>query len=634
MWNPGRGWCQEGRRTDIREETIRAQIALRKGDYQKALEIYKQLVDSNPEEQDLRADYTAALLEAGQLDAAHQQIAMILAATPQNIRGHSLSAWYFLLTKEPAREAMERKWLAETVSDDKDNLSRLVELGAMLNQPQDALVYIQKLFETDKNDRETARLFLAAIIATGDARKMERFKAPLVSVFGSEEKVFLEAVKIAQERGLEEQTRKIVAEYRFERPDPAFLDQLDKGLSPARRLQDQIAALKKEMESHGGRDLQTGLELVALYLEKNDPTSAYAVLMLLADAHPTSDEVWTELLKVAPWTNEPSLEIQALEKRLAAYPNDRAAAARLADVIQADAKTPAAYRMAWLRRAMAEYKHREIFWSAYLEMAAANPLPPGELAYIKHLRDTTSNTRLLDRLGQVFLARDMVPEAIVAYEKIAALQPRDKAVRLKLAQYYLWVNAPDNHMAVLREVLALDPNDAEARLALAEAAMAQQRFALAYEQYMWLQERNLLKPEHQLALVDVLIQRREKEKALRILKSFVTGRLVKAADLHAAGQYALTLEEYYVAKALFNAAIAADPARFGVYKSMAIADMGLGRSDRAIVDIRRYLKYDEKDFEAYFLLGEYLLHQGRRAAAMESYAEAERLIKAGGTTRP
>ena len=634
FWNPGLGWCQEGPKLGVQEETIRAQILIRKGEYQKALDIFRGLVEANPDVPDLRADYANALLEAGELEKARQQIDMILAANSRNIRGHSLSAWYFLLKNEPAREAMERKWLARAVPHDKDNLVRLVELGAALGQPYDALGYTRKLFESDKADRDAARLLLAAIIATGDAKQLETYKSQLAPIFGSEKKLFLEAVQLAQTHGLEEQTRKIIAEYRFEQPDPVFLDELDKGLSPERRLMERIAKLEAEMDKKGGVDLETGLDLSALYLEKDDPKSAFSLLMLLAEAHPDSETVWTELLKIASWTDDPNKEKQALEKRLAVYPDDRAATKRLADVIQADVKTPVADRMARLRWAMNNYEHRQVFWTAYLEMAAANPLPPRELAYLKQLRNTTGNTGLLDRIGQVFIARDMVPDAIVAYEKIAALKPKDKAVRKTLAQYYQWVNAPDKYMAVLRDLLALDPNDAEVRLALAEAAMSQNDYDLAYDQFMWLQDRNLLKPEHRLSFVDVLIQKGRRHKAVAILRSFARGDSAKAAELHAAGQYALGLEEYATARNLLDAAITKDPSQYSVYKSLAIADMGLGRSDRAIKDIRRYLRNADNDFEAHFLLGEYLLHQGNRAAAMAAYARAERLIEAGRTSRP
>ncbi len=105
------------------------------------------------------------------------------------------------------------------------------------------------------------------------------------------------------------------------------------------------------------------------------------------------------------------------------------------------------------------------FTQAHLSLAEARLArkdPRGAIeALVRGQREAPNEPELFDREGQVWQQLGDGPRAMAAYEKAAALAPKDGLVRWRMGELLLTQGAPDRALAMFREATALDPSVAD-----------------------------------------------------------------------------------------------------------------------------------------------------------------------------
>ena len=135
--------------------------------------------------------------------------------------------------------------------------------------------------------------------------------------------------------------------------------------------------------------------------------------------------------------------------------------------------------------------------------------PPVDLAMAAAERMEPANPRLWRLEGMVFEARSDLEKARLAYEKSVALRGDDGPTRLKLGNVYRAQGKGDDALAQYRVATSLDAHDHLARLALADALIAQGDLPGAEKELTQLVAEAPKSPVYQQRLRDVRVRRGE-----------------------------------------------------------------------------------------------------------------------------
>ena len=237
------------------------------------------------------------------------------------------------------------------------------------------------------------------------------------------------------------------------------------------------------------------------------------------------------------------------------------------------------------------------------------------------------------KIIDALVAGDKVPHAIEVLQRLAKLRPRDKEARLELAKYYSWTDRPQDRFEVLLELLALEPESLERRREIMAEARNLERRDVVLQQAIWLQRRGQLDHEGQLSLAEAYIEQKQPQKAMAICKG-ILDQNASGAVLARAGEMAMGQEYHRLAHALLTEALRKDPAQERVLKQLALAEMALGRAEKAIMLMQAYTRR-HADFEAHYILGEYLNGMGRKKEALRQFKLAQALmVKSQRTAKP
>jgi arylsulfatase A-like enzyme/Tfp pilus assembly protein PilF len=105
------------------------------------------------------------------------------------------------------------------------------------------------------------------------------------------------------------------------------------------------------------------------------------------------------------------------------------------------------------------------FTQAHVSLAEARLArkdPRGAIeALVRGQRDAPNEPELFDREGQIWQQLGDMPRAMAAYEKVAALAPKDALVRWRMGELLLTGRAPDRARALFRQATELDPSVAD-----------------------------------------------------------------------------------------------------------------------------------------------------------------------------
>ncbi len=403
------------------------------------------------------------------------------------------------------------------------------------------------------------------------------------------------------------------------------------------RPDDERRALVKRLE-HRPDDLAALERLAAAAMAEQAWPEAEKALRRLTAARPKEARYWRMLGRLYQWSERPKMARRAYLKLAelgaaneeekdflarTAPPPPAVGAAKPPPAVEVEPEPP--LTLARLRARLQKKPGDRRTLSAYLEMAGYTELAPEDVAFLRRLAKRTDRPELLERIGRVFLARDMVAEALPPFEKLARLRPGDRKILRELAQYYDWAGRPAGKLKALERLIALSPADAELRLSAARSAVALGDDKAAASHYLWLEEHARLAPAERAYLADLLARTGQKSLSLALCRKILSAVAADARTLQTAGETALRLDSFRLAAALLKAARRKDPGRIELLKPLAQAELALGRKERAAAVLRLYVR-SKPDYEALFQLGEILLSLGRRREAMARFAQAEKLI--------
>jgi cellulose synthase operon protein C len=259
-------------------------------------------------------------------------------------------------------------------------------------------------------------------------------------------------------------------------------------------------------------------------------------------------------------------------------------------------------------------------------------------------------------LGRVQAARRQVGAATKAYQEVLRLNPRATAAKLALANLSLAQGQADTAVGLAEEVLNNEPANAEARLALVRGLLARGEFGPAERELNRLAERFPNSPavHAQMGFLlgrqgKVAPARKEFERVLELDPDSVEGiiglttldlaakrlpeararidaRLAKGREtaplLAFAAQVSVALKDLKRAESLLRQAIALDANYLAAYSALGQLYINQRQLDSARAEFEVVAQRSEKPVSALTMLGLIFEAEGNTAAARERYERA------------
>ena len=278
------------------------------------------------------------------------------------------------------------------------------------------------------------------------------------------------------------------------------------------------------------------------------------------------------------------------------------------------------------RLARANPADREVF-RAYLDAVAGGQAGKADFTYLQNLVKGATGQARLRAIADALVSGDRVPQALFAVEKLARMRPADIKLRMELAKYYSWTDNSRKRLGVLKELAVLQPDNAEIRRELFEAAVAAGDPKMILDHGGWLLRRGKLKTGQSLDLADAYIKTGQQVKALKMCRSLLSQK-ASGQELARAGWIAMDQGRPDLARALFGQAAKMTPGNPDYYKNLASAQAASGQAERAVLSMRAYTRRS-KDYEAHYMLGEILNGLGRKNEAEIEFEKAYALLAKG-----
>ena len=281
-----------------------------------------------------------------------------------------------------------------------------------------------------------------------------------------------------------------------------------------------------------------------------------------------------------------------------------------------------------LRRIAQDHPNDSGALRQYLRVAEYATLSPLDVAFLNGIADHTTDTKLLDRIGRVFLADSKVREAIACYEKLVGLAPGNITAANRLTELYAWTGKLREGLKIQMQLFAENPDDPGIRRELARTAWQLNETALAQIHYQWLYENGFLDGDDLLNFAEILINQGGADKALTICRDFLADSKAGAGEQVRAAQLALRLRAAGLAESLIRTALERSPNSAAGLKTLARILADNGKFLDAIDPLKRAIRLRTDDYEAYFMLGEMYTNLGQEEMARQAYDRADALIQA------
>lgn len=330
--------------------------------------------------------------------------------------------------------------------------------------------------------------------------------------------------------------------------NPVKLKQEADKAEKAGRL-DQAIALYRQVVDDNPRDWNSINKIGDLYAKLNKLREAAAEYAKVADYwsrdgfHLKAIAIWKKINKLDPTALEPYLNLADLYAKQGLMME---AKAQYQVVIEEYAKRGRGREAADVLRKMAEIEPGDLKVRSKLadlytregrvdKAVEEHVAIAAELSRKGHLAEALqvlekglkldSHSRLLrEEIARVHLLRKEYPQAAAAIQPALRAAPGDATLLALMGEAQLGAGRLDEAEQVLRQRLAVAPDDVEARVVLGKVCLAQRQPERAYEEL--------------LPAVDKLMERRESERAVALLQLLVDGApghvrtLLKLVELH------------------------------------------------------------------------------------------------------
>jgi len=312
------------------------------------------------------------------------------------------------------------------------------------------------------------------------------------------------------------------------------------------------------------RDAKSALTLLAPVKDSSDPETV-KLLYRLYTAVRRKDDAAAVLQRLGPTSEHALLELRAghteqaiteLKEVAAKEPGNIAVARQLIDVLLLTRRLPEA-------------------------LAVADRLG----------QDPSQRATALVYRGEMLMAQGNLPEAQSAFDKAIGLEPKNQALRLSRADFFIVTRKYDDAAKDLRAILLSDPKNAASRIRLADIALRQGKDEDARRM---LGEAISLSPQDaspRLALIGYLMTHKDLKTALKAADDLVRLQPSNADGITLRGQIQSLLEQ----------------------------------KDAAVESFRRLVSLTPDAAQSQMLLGDALFASGDRASAMAALDAAAEL---------
>jgi len=218
--------------------------------------------------------------------------------------------------------------------------------------------------------------------------------------------------------------------------------------------------------------------------------------------------------------------------------------------------------------------------------------------------------------------------AAIPYLKTAAdVDKTNLSLRLTLAHCYLWTRQMDEALAVYKEILAINPESAEADMIAGEALDEKGDNAGAVQQFRAAVKANPKEPNVHFGLGYLLWTQKQYDEA-------VPEFLAELANDPENGQAMIYLGDTYVQQGKFAEArellgkVEGTQGQVGLlHLDLGIVKMEGGDKEGAVAELNRAVTLDPDNVTAHFRLGRLLQAEGKKEEAKAEFAKASSLNK-------
>jgi tetratricopeptide (TPR) repeat protein len=341
-------------------------------------------------------------------------------------------------------------------------------------------------------------------------------------------------------------------------------------------------------------DAQLSAELGELYMAQGRPDVALAAYRQTVALDPDEEAYYIRL--AALWRSQAQFgqAERVLENGLPLVKQPASLYAALVDLYLQQGR--AADAMKLLTSAIDELGSESALataMGAYFEVQAIQGVAPDDSAekwYNSYLVAAPNDLSALMALGEHYLRRGMVDEAMARYEQVVALTPTSAGTHLAMATAYGAANRTDDAMAEVQQAIILEPTLVDGYLEMAKLYRQQSRFDDARAIYIKGLEMAPSNGLLYIAYCDFLVDQGEIELATSMLAQ--------------ADQIAPTVEMLL--------------ARSAVYTKLL-------RADAALADLQAARVKEPGALDVLLALGDYYRDAGDTQQAQAAYAEATKL---------
>ncbi|MCP5368076.1 MAG: PEP-CTERM system TPR-repeat protein PrsT [Hyphomicrobiales bacterium] len=611
---------------DIDVIVLRADLALARSDFATALAEYEKAKARRPENLFPLIGLARAQMGLKDLDGATANLDAALKRAPKHAAALLLRATIAYQKKDFTHAESLANTLLAVVPDDLPGLLIAGSAAYALQHDEQAVKHLSGFVAARPDHVPARKMYGAALMRLGDGAQALKVLEPLGKSAGDDAQ-FLSLLGAAavRSRDLEKGAAYLAQAAEINPDDAASQARFGATQIGLGKIDAGIAALEKALELDPTLDQATyalfttymrqkqydkALEIAAkVKAEKPDRSIGHSmegVVMSAKGDAAASRAAFNRALEVDPKSIDARVNLAALEvragdvdaarKQLEAaqehYPDNLQVMLRLAAVEGRAGKMDKAGD--WLEKAVKAHPDALAPRVLLARLYVATRQPDKALAVTRPaIEANPDNPALLKVTGQAHMTANRPRDAAVVFRKLATQEPKSLEAHFLLAGAYRVTGNDVRYMEELNAILALDPDNKLARLALIRAKMDQGHLAEARQDLAKVKEANPdLPPVYELE-----------------------GRLL-------------------VAEKRYDDAVAAFRKTMSLLKGpnramtmlLAKTQLAGGHADAAAATLESWMKERPKDYQVLFELGNYYLRTGRgddAAAAYGRIVEAE-----------
>ena len=381
--------------------------------------------------------------------------------------------------------------------------------------------YGEEIRESDDGhlfDRAEAILrCIEAFVRTDQIKRGAAFAAYLDREKGSGIRNRSEMVEVLRWNGMDEQALVLLTEMNETHPEnQEILLAMAKIAEEVKKLDIAIRAYRQLVENDPDK-MAYRRHLAALYLETDEPAKAFPLYVQLAESTGATSEYVDELIKVAGYTGNAAMQAQAIEIALKLRPDDPLVLRKTAERYLANEQPARAFPI-YLKLADLSGGNRADMLKMLEVAGYTGDKSAVEEAVKKALRLSPADTEIEKTAARMYLSIDRPVKAYALYRRLAIeskgnrqsidrmlkvvnftdqtelirdalilgrkLRPKDSALQLKLARFYLSQGIEKKAIVAYKDYLKLKPGDLPARRQLAKLYLWTNQPKKAFEEIL------------------------------------------------------------------------------------------------------------------------------------------------------